>query len=151
MKPNITVYSSGGPGETKKLDSFIAAAFWIGVDHAESDLESVKVRLPSESYDTDVASLLEFTALLVQRQINFSVEFFTEPPQRDSVPTAEGEPTPDDVDAPAPAEGDQDFEKELSEAEADYQKGRITREQYMLKKAIILKKWRKKVEGRLRS
>ena len=79
MKPNISVYSRTGPEETKKLDGFVEAAFWIGVDQTEGDLDTVKIRLPSPSYDSDVASMLEFTSLLVQRQINFSVEFFTEP------------------------------------------------------------------------
>ena len=79
MKPNITIYSKTGPEETKKLDGYVEAAFWVGVDHAENDLDTVKLRVPTESYDQDVASVLEFTSLLVRRQINFAVEFFAEP------------------------------------------------------------------------
>ena len=149
MKPKITVYLRGGPAETKKLDSFIAAAFWIGVDHAENDLQSVKVRLPSESYDADVSTMLEFTSLLVRRQINFSVEFFTEPPPREaSVLAAEPEPT-EGRNRPTPRDGDSEFEKDLDRMKDDYQKGLVSREQYESRKNELLKKWKEKVEGKL--
>lgn len=151
MKPKITVYLRGGPAETKKLDSFISAAFWIGVDHAENDLQSVKVRLPSESYDTDVSTMLEFTSLLVRRQINFSVEFFTEPPPRETaVLNPEAEPSPE-VRNRAPKDGDSEFEKELDRMKDDYQKGAVSKEQYESRKDELLKKWKEKVEGKLES
>ncbi len=151
MKPIITVYSRGGPEETKKLDGFIAAAFWMGIDHAEHDLESVKVRLPSESYDFDVSSLMEFTSLLVQRQINFSVEFFTEPPvphpaaSMSVEASVKGEPqTPELVDVE-----EFDYETELTKIKEEYQKGLVTKKQFDSKKGALLKKWKEGVEGRL--
>ncbi len=149
MKPHITVYSSGGPQETKKLDGFISAAFWIGVDHTEGDLASVKVRLPSESYDYDVASLTEFTSLLAQRQINFSVEFFTEPPLRDA-PSQKVAETKQSGSVPAvdPLK-EADFEGELAKIKEQYSRGQVTKHQYESKKGEILKKWRDGLEGRL--
>ncbi len=150
MKPIITVYSGGSPDKTKKLDGFITAAFWIGVDHAEHDLESVKVRFPSESYDVDVTTLTEFTTLLVQRQINFSVEFFTEPtPIRQNPTASEVDVTAETVTAGGVEEGDLDFEEELTKIKADYQKGLVTKKQYEAKRGVLLKRWKEKVEGRM--
>ena len=150
MKPNITVYTSGGPEETKKLDDFISAAFWIGVDHTEGDLTSVKVRLPSESYDNDVTSLMEFTSLLVQRQINFSVEFFAEPPARE----VQAGPREEAVGEGATAvseqpNGDLDFETELARIKEEYSRGLVTKKQFESKKGALLKRWKEGVEGRL--
>ena len=156
MKPNITVYSRTGPEETKKLDGFIEAAFWIGGDHAESDLETVKVRLPSQSYDSDVASMLEFTSLLVARQINFSVEFFSEPVPGSSAPINLNyreeplEPVSTGPNALQQLErGDFDYEGELSKLKEDYDKGLVTKKQFETRKVALLKRWKDKVEGKL--
>jgi hypothetical protein len=79
LKPLITVYSGGSNSKTKRFDSVISAAFWAGVDYADEDINSVKIRQPSLSAESDLMGLIEFTSLLVQRQINFSVEFSPEP------------------------------------------------------------------------
>jgi len=80
LKPIITLYSEGRAELTKKFDNFVDAAFWVGVESAEQDLESVKIRLsPMEDYDVDVADAKHFSSLLVDRGINFSFEFFVEP------------------------------------------------------------------------
>ncbi len=149
MKPIITVYSRGTPNETKKFDGYITAAFWVGLEHLEGDLESVKIRQPNESYDLDVTNLAEFASLLVQRQINFSVEYFTEPPpQQPPSPLAEAEPNPDEP-IPEPKGGVADFEKELERIKEDYDKGIVSKKQYESRKGVLLKRWREKVEGRL--
>jgi len=83
MKPIITLYSEGKAELTKKFDNFVHAAYWVGVESAEQDLESVKVRLsPLEEYDADVGDAKNFASLLVDRGINFSFEFFVEPMER---------------------------------------------------------------------
>lgn len=156
MKPNITVYSRTGPDETKKLDGFVEAAFWIGVDHSEGDLDAVKVRLPSQSYDSDVASMLEFTSLLVQRQINFSVEFFTEPEAAPPVSVAYGEPALEPVSNGSNAlqqleKGDFNYEAELAKIKEDFDKGLVNKKQFETKKGALLKRWKEKVEGKLGS
>jgi hypothetical protein len=156
MKPIITVYSKAGPEETKKLDGFVEAAFWIGVDHAESDLDTVKVRLPSQSYDADVASMLEFTSLLVQRQINFSVEFFTEPVAEPSAPVSmnyRDEPL-ESLSAGSNAlqqleKEEFDYEAELAKVKEDYDNGVVTKKQFESRKGALLKRWKEKVEGKL--
>jgi len=79
MNPLITVYSGGSNSKTKKFDSIISAAFWAGVDYGEEDINSVKIRQPGLSAEADLANLIEFATLLVQRQINFNIEFSTEP------------------------------------------------------------------------
>jgi hypothetical protein len=78
LNPLITVYSGGSNSKTKKFDSIISAAFWAGVDYGEEDINSVKIRQPGLSGEADVVNLIEFATLLVQRQINFTVEFSTE-------------------------------------------------------------------------
>jgi hypothetical protein len=156
MKPNITVYSKAGPEETKKLDGFVEAAFWIGVDHAESDLDTVKVRLPTQSYDSDVASVLEFTSLLVQRQINFSVEFFAEPVPEPSSPVSMNyreEPLESlsvGSNALQQLEKEEfDYEAELAKIKEDYDNGVVTKKQFESRKVALLKRWKEKVEGKL--
>jgi len=79
LKPAITVYSGGSNSKTKRFDSVISAAFWAGVDYADEDINSVKIRQPGIADETDLIGLIEFATLLVQRQINFSVEFPSEP------------------------------------------------------------------------
>jgi hypothetical protein len=156
MKPNITVYSKAGPEETKKLDGFVEAAFWIGVDHAESDLDTVKVRLPTQSYDSDVASVMEFTSLLVQRQINFSVEFFAEPSPESSSPVSLNYREEAMESLSAGSNGLQQIEKEefnyeaeLAKIKAEYDNGVVTKKQFESKKGALLKRWKDKVEGKL--
>ena len=151
MKPIITVYSTGTAEQTKKFEGYISAAFWIGVDHAEGEVGSVKVRQPTESYDIEVATLSEFADLLVERQINFSVEFFAEPTQQQ--PRAEAVPGAVPVAEPMPAIAvngtETDYEEELNRIKDQYQKGLVTKRQYESKKLALLKKWKEKVEGRL--
>jgi hypothetical protein len=126
-----------------KFEGFVDAAFWIGAEHSEGDLESVKVRQPNESYDTDVANLLEFSDLLVRRQINFSVEFFTEPPlQEDSARPA---PPPQPPEEPPTS----DYKFEIEKLKENLQKGRLTKRQYESKHNALLRKWRESVEGEL--
>ena len=156
MKPNITVYSKAGPEETKKLDGFVEAAFWIGVDHAESDLDTVKVRLPTQSYDSDVAAVLEFTSLLVERQINFSVEFFTEPIPGPSAPVSMNyreeplESLSTGSNALQQLEKEEfDYEAELAKIKEDYDNGVVTKKQFESRKVALLKRWKEKVEGKL--
>jgi|SRR5271157_2284790 len=110
LKPAITVYSGGSNSKTKRFDSVISAAFWAGVDYADEDINSVKIRQPSLSAESDVMSLIEFTSLLVQRQINFSVEFSPEPhPGGSSEPEREKSHSP--VVVPA---GDVEVQNELA-------------------------------------
>jgi hypothetical protein len=156
MKPNITVYSKAGPEETKKLDGFVEAAFWIGVDHTEGDLDTVKVRLPTQSYDADVASMLEFTSLLVQRQINFSVEFFAEPVPEPSAPVSMSYRDEPLESMSAGSNGLQqlekeefDYETELAKIKEDYDSGVVTKKQFDSRKGALLKRWKEKVEGKL--
>ena len=151
MKPNITVYSKSGPEETKKLDGFISAAFWVGVDQAEGDVKSVKIRLPTESYDYDVENMLEFTGLLVRRQINFTVEFFVEPQQHQPPTRIENKTGPEQTgDTPTSGkELEADYEDELVSIKEQYEKGAMTKEQFESKKGTILKKWREGIENRL--
>lgn len=153
MKPIITLYSPGTTEPSKKFEGYISAAFWIGVDHAEGDIGSIKIRQPVESYDSEVASLTEFTSLMVQRQISFSVEFFTEP----GAPAA-AEPEPVEVkystetsSADSVVEGEWDFEGELTKIKEQYKQGTMTKKQFESKKAGILRQWKEKVEGRMGS
>ena len=149
MKPNISIYPMGAKDETKKFEGYISAAFWLGIDQAEGDLESVKVRQPVESYDSEVAALSEFTNLLVQRQINFSVEFFTEPGGPAPADQIEAELNPQGLAPEAVVGGDVDFEAELNRIKEEYQRGGVSKKQYEMKKGALLKRWREKVEGKL--
>jgi hypothetical protein len=150
LKPIITIYSTGTSEPTKKFEGYITAAFWIGVDHAEGEVASVKVRQPTESYDTEVELLNEFAALMVQRQINFSVEFFAEPAEAKAAET-EQEPTPEEkVELSfSTEEGGTDYEAELSKIKNQYKKGLVTKKQFEAKKEELLKSWRERIEGRL--
>ena len=151
MKPIITVYSGGTAKETKKFESFIEAAFWIGIEHLEGDLDSVRVRQPNESYDTDVANLSELSTLLVQRQINFSIEFFTEPlPSEESPPQLPGEsPTHEPKTEPSASAEELDYETELDKLKEEFRKGLMTKKQYESRKSVLLKKWKEGVDGGL--
>jgi hypothetical protein len=150
LKPIITIYSTGTSEEAKKFEGYISAAFWIGVDHVEGDVSSVKVRQPVESYDNEVASLTEFTELMVQRQISFSVEFFAEPSQqRVTQVVPEPEPAEEPMPAISAAGNEMDYEAELTKIKNQYKKGVVTKRQYEAKKEELLRSWREKVEGRL--
>jgi hypothetical protein len=151
LKPIITVYSTGTKEETKKFEGYITAAFWIGVDHAEGEVGSIKIRQSVESYDTEVATLTEFAGLMIQRQINFAVEFFTEPmAQTPAAPEAmESRFAPDSMAPEVIVGADVDFESELAKAKEEYKHGSVTKKQYETKKGAILKRWKEKVEGRL--
>jgi hypothetical protein len=109
------------------------------------------VRLPTESYDFDVENMLEFTGLLVRRQINFTVEFFVEPPQRQGATKIDSRngPEPAVGTPPSTKELDADYEDELYNIKAQFEKGALTKEQFESKKGTILKKWREGIEGRL--
>jgi hypothetical protein len=149
MKPIITLYMRGRPDETKKLDGFISAAFWVGIDQTENELESVRVRLPSEFYDLDVSNLIEFTTFLIQRQINFTVEFFVEPATREAMPARIPIDAKAAKKAPESVGGETDYEVELAKLKEQLQKGTLTKAQYDSKKGTLLKKWKDMVETRL--
>jgi hypothetical protein len=153
LKPIITVCSGGSASLTKKFEGYIEAAFWIGLEHSEGDLESVKARQPNESYGTDVANLLEFCSLLVRREISFSIEFFEEPSEPgDSGSGLTQEPSPSERETSAAAlEEEADYKAELDRLRDDYSKDLVNRRQYESRKGVLLKKWRKSVEGRLSS
>jgi len=152
VKPIITIYSGDSPDETKKFEGFITAAFWIGFEHTEGDVSSVKVRQPNESYDIDVAELSEFATLLVQRQINFSVEFFNEPtPMERSRQAKVSTRTGTEAQQPETSSGERlDYEAELARLKEEYESGVVNKNQYEAKKGTLLKKWKEKVEGTLR-
>ncbi|MDA4126874.1 MAG: hypothetical protein OK452_06705 [Thaumarchaeota archaeon] len=151
MRPIITVYSRGLPDQTKKFEGFITAAFWIGLYHTEGEMESVKVRQPNESYDNDVANLGEFTSLMVQRQINFSVEFFSEPMLAQQITPQQGSRNPlaDEIPELIEDQEEVDFESQLTRIKDAYRSGLVNKKQYETKKGAILKKWKDKVEGKL--
>ncbi len=151
MRPIITVYSRGLPDQTKKFEGFITAAFWIGLYHTESEMESVKVRQPNESYDNDVANLGEFTSLMVQRQINFSVEFFSEPTPSQAIAAQQesGNPLAEELPEQIDDAEEVDFESQLTRIKDAYRSGLVNKKQYEMKKGAILKKWKDKVEGKL--
>jgi hypothetical protein len=150
LKPIITVYSTGTTEPTKKFEGYITAAFWIGVDHSEGEVASVKVRQATESYDTEVELLNEFTGLMVRQQINFSVEFFAEPAE---TPVAEAAREPEAEERAVPVistEGAEiDFEAELTKVKNQYKKGLVTKKQFEAKKEELLKGWRERIEGSL--
>jgi len=153
LKPIITIYSTGTAEPTKKFEGFITAAFWIGVDHAEGEVASVKVRQPTESYDTEVELLNEFTGLMVQRQINFSVEFFAEPAEAKAAEEDQERAPEEKVELSFSTEreggGELDYEAELIKIKNQYKKGIMTKKQYETKKEELLKNWRERIEGRL--
>ena len=150
MKPIITIYSTGTTEPTKKFEGYITAAFWIGVDHTEGEVGSVKVRQPTESYDTEVELLMEFAALMVQRQINFTVEFFAEPVGVQVGETIQ-EQVPEESEMPVlSAQGAEvDYEAELTKIKNQYKKGLVTKRQFEARKEELLKSWRERIEGRL--
>jgi hypothetical protein len=150
LKPIITLYSHGTPSPTKKFEGYIEAAFWIGLEYTDGDLMSVKARQPSEAYDTDVANLLEFSALMVRRQINFSVEFFEEPPPEEN--PRQGPPDEPSVWLGTPSSKqaeDGDYKAQLAKLKEDYDRKRYSRSQYEAKREALLKKWKEGVEGGL--
>jgi len=150
LKPIITIYTTGTAEPTKKFEGYITAAFWIGVDHADAEVASVKVRQATESYDTEVEMLMEFTGLMVQRQINFSVEFFAEPADAqmgEIVQEPASEETTEHVISTE--RSDLDYEAELTKIKNQYKKGLVTKKQFEAKKEELLKGWRDRIEGRL--
>jgi len=150
MKPIITVYSRGAEDQPKKFEGFMEAAFWVGVDHAEGDLDSVKIRQPTESYDEEVSTLGEFTGLLVRRQINFAVEFFSEPRPMEEVARPNGVPEESGQEAaPLVLTNGNEFQEQIAQLKEDYKKGTITKKQFKSKKDDILRLWKERVEGNL--
>jgi len=150
LKPIITIYSTGTTEPTKKFEGFIAAAFWIGVDHAEGEVASVKVRQPTENYDAEVELLMEFAGLMVQRQINYSVEFFAEPAEPHAAETTQEAELEEKAMPALSTDGmEMDYEAELVRIKNQYKKGIVTKKQYEAKKEELLKSWRETIEGRL--
>ena len=152
MKPIITIHPLGSTEEPKKFEGYITAAFWLGGDHAEGETGSVKVRQPVESYDNEVASLTEFTNLMVQRQINFAVEVFTEPTAQEPVSEVpvEMKYSTDTMPEEVVGGSDLDFEAELTKMREEYKRGAVTKKQYDAKKGALLKRWKETVEGTLK-
>jgi hypothetical protein len=150
MKPIITLYSQGQPALTKKFEGYIEAAFWIGLEYSDGDVISVKARQPSESYDTDVANLLEFSTLMVRRQINFSIEFFEEPPSKEDLEQGQPEEPSAGPETPSsePAKTI-DYRAELNKLKEDYDRKLYSKRQYEAKRDALLKKWKEGVEGGL--
>jgi hypothetical protein len=146
LKPIITLYPTGSKEQSKKFEGYISAAFWIGVDHAEADIGSVKVRQPVESYDEEVATLTEFAGLMVQRQITFSVEFFREPEPQGSSASEEGEAELDTAGGAETRGEEVNYEAELTKIKTELQKGLVTRKQYEAKKGELLKRWKERLE-----
>ena len=150
MKPIITLYSQGQPALTKKFEGYIEAAFWIGLEYSDGDVISVKARQPSESYDTDMANLLEFSALMVRRQINFSIEFFEEPPPKEDLEQGQpGEPSAGPETPSSEPAKTVDYKAELNKLKEDYDKKLYSKRQYEAKRDALLKKWKEGVEGGL--
>ena len=150
MKPIITIYSTGTAEPTKKFEGYITAAFWIGVDHSEGEVASVKVRQPTESYGTVVEVLNEVAGLMVQLQINFSVEFFAEPAEaRTAEADLESEPEERAIPVISTEGAETDFEAELTRIKSQYKKGLVTKKQFEARKEELLKSWRDRIEGRL--
>jgi hypothetical protein len=151
MKPIITIYSVGSDSDAKKFEGFIEAAFWMGVDHAEKNLASVKVRQPTQSYDEEVSTLREFTQLLIKQQLNFSVEFFVEPiPASGTELEREGPPEiSQGEDQQLVTSGRNQFQGEIERLKGEYKRGAMTKKQYKSKKEDLLKLWKESVEGRL--
>jgi hypothetical protein len=148
LKPIITLYPTGSKEQTKKFEGYISAAFWIGVDHAEGDIGSVKIRQPVESYDDEVATLTEFAGLMVQRQITFSVEFFREPEPQGSSASEQAEVELASGEAETRGE-EVNYEAELTKIKAELQKGLVTRKQYETKKGELLKRWKERLEDEM--
>jgi len=149
MKPIITVYSRSGD-QPKKFEGFMEASFWIGVDHSEGDLTSVKVRQPIQAYDEEVSTLSEFTELLVRRQISFSIEFFSEPQVVENAPpVAEAEMAKAEDDTSMVVAQRSGFQTEIEHLRAEYKRGEMTKKQYKSKKEDLLKLWKEKVEDDL--
>jgi hypothetical protein len=112
----------------------------------------VKVRQPSESYDTEVAALAEFTGLMVQRQINFSIEFFSEPPTavREEQVLEEAPKLGESIEEKADDKvGDSDYQVSLAKLKEQKASGKMSREEYKSRKDDLLKKWKQKLEGRM--
>ena len=128
------------------------AAFWIGVDHTEGDLLSVKVRQPIQAYDEEVSTLGEFTELLVSRQVNFSIEFFAEPQELEQpLPMREPAGERGEDGARIVLAHGSDFQSEIEQLKDEYKRGEMTKKQYKSRKEELLKQWKEKVEGKLES
>jgi hypothetical protein len=151
LKPIITVYVRGSEDKAKKFEGFMEAAFWMGIDHGDGDLVSVKVRQPAQTYDEEVATLGEFTDLLIKRQINFSIEFFAEPQPMEVLAQVGGAPAAMQDGSPLVlTDGSgSDYQNEMDHLKEEYKKGQMTKKQYKSKKEDLLRRWKDKVEGNL--
>jgi hypothetical protein len=156
------MYTEEASKASKRVEDFVNASFWIGVDYAEHDLKSVKIDIFDAQEPDGASDLQKFVNLLLGQQIDYSVRFFGE-----SSPTGETEeeepaeepaeepPKEEAKEEPPPAEeapaspvskGVEDDAAELERLKDDFNKGVLTKRQYEAKRDQVLKRWRQRVD-----
>ena len=110
-----------------ELEGFVTAAFWIGMEHSDDEVRSVTVRADSASFSSEGPELREFLALLIQRGIDFSVDFLPERGKK-PVPRDPGGSAPK---APNRRRGwEQGYLEELAALKKALDEGHLTMSQY---------------------
>jgi hypothetical protein len=61
-----------------ELEGLVTAAFWIGMEHSEDEVRSVTISADPASLSNEGHELQEFITLLIQREIDFMVDFSPE-------------------------------------------------------------------------
>jgi hypothetical protein len=160
LKPTISMYTEEASKASKRVEDFVNASFWIGVDYAEHDLKSVKIDIFDAQEPDGATDLQKFVSLLLGQQIDYSVRFFGEssPSGETEEEEAAGEPAEEPpkeeakgaaapAEAPAPAsKGVEDDAAELERLKDDFNKGVLSKRQYEAKRDQVLKRWRQRVD-----
>jgi hypothetical protein len=125
-----------------ELTGLLNAAFWIGMGHSEDEVRSVTVRADPASFSSEGPVLQEFITLLIQREIDFSVDFLPERGKK-AVPRTSGGNT---VSLPNQGYG---YLAELAELKKALDEGRLTKSQYEENRKILVAGLKGKVEGKI--
>ena len=128
-----------------ELEGLVNAAFWIGLEHSEDGVRSVVVSADPASFSKEGPELQDLVTLLVQREIDFAVDF---QPERGGkvVPSA-----PAVQRTGAPSHGHQleaGYLTELAELKRALEEGRLTKSQYEENRKILIAGWIGRAEGR---
>jgi hypothetical protein len=142
LTTRVLIHTSTPPGQTLELEGLVSAAFWIGMGHSEDEVRSVTISADPASLSNEGPELQEFITLLVQREIDFLVDFLPERGKK-ALPRASGGNT---VNIPNQGYG---YLAELAELKKALDEGRLTKSQYEENRKILTAGLKGRVEGKI--
>jgi hypothetical protein len=142
LTTRVLIHSNTSPGQTLELEGLLTAAFWLGMEYSDDDVRSVTVSSDPASLSNEGPALQEFITLLIQREIDFLVDFIPER-GKNAVPRASGGNV---IGLPNQGYG---YLAELAELKKALDQGRLTKSQYEENRKILVAGMKGRIEGKI--